>query len=378
MDINFLGHAKRLWTVPLLYNALPSDRARVFAQIVFGIACWSALAFAVARSFRSRVVQRLGAVLVLLLGLCVQVTSWDQAILSESIALSLTALLVAALLWLRLRPTRWVLVGTLVVVVLWVFTRQLQAAVYVPVGLCVITWILLRARRYLLVACALALISAWAGYAATQADSIKAWNAHTLLTMRILKTPDGADFFASHGMPDVSLLEKEVVHPFPGHLVDSPVHRDPKWQAWIAHHWNRTYTEWLLRHPIDTIRDPLADAPKLLSGAAAIGSPRPVIPSPVQDSLWERSSGDIPLWIALVSLVWLAALRAGRPGGLDALSAGIIGTAMLLYFGAWHLSATELGRLMLEAAALLRIGLFVLLLSALDRITLSRVEAPRQ
>src|SRR5262249_36509461 len=93
--VDFLGHAAggRSPTVPLLYTALWSDRARVAAQVIVGIACWSTLAFAVAKSLRHPYVARAGALLVLLLGATIQVTEWDQIILSESLSISLTALL---------------------------------------------------------------------------------------------------------------------------------------------------------------------------------------------------------------------------------------------------------------------------------------------
>ena len=384
-QIDFLGHATRLWTVPIFYNALPSDSVRVLAQIVLGVACWSALAFAVARSLRNALVARFGALLVLLLGLCIQVTEWDEAILSESLALSLTALLVATLLWLRLRRSTWAMVATLVVLVLWVFTRQLQAGVYVLVSLPLIAWILFRARRhmrsYMLIACALTALAVWSGYASDQARGIMRYNEYYLLTQRILLTPGGAEFFASRGMPDMPALVKAAAT---GQLVEhASAVRDPSWQAWNDRHWKQTYAEWLLRHPVADIRAPLVDVPNLLSGFPKYAaSTRVALPSPVQDGLWERTSGDVPLWFALTLVVWLVSLRGSRPGrlrgnvpvSLDALGAGAVGFAALWYLAGWHLSSTELPRLSVEAAALLRIGLFLVLLAALDRIALCHLE----
>ena len=389
-QIDFLGHATRLWTVPVFYNALPNDSARVLAQIVFGIVCWSALAFAVARSLRNSLVARLGALLVLLLALCIQVTEWDQAILSESLALSFTALLVASLLWLRLRRSTSAMVATLVVLVLWVFTRQLQAIVYVLVSLPLIAWILFRARRhvrsYVLIACALAALAVWSGYASDQARGIMRHNEYYLVTQRILPTPGGAEFFASHGMPDMPELVKAAAKGQP--FEHSSVVRDPRWQAWSDSHWKQTYAEWLLHHPVADIRAPLVDVPNLLSGFPDYtGSTRVTLPSPVQDSLWERTSGDVPLWFALTLVIWLVSLRGSRPErprgkvplSLGALGAGGVGFAALWYLAGWHLAAVELPRISVEAAALLRIGLFLVLLDALDRIVLRHlaVRHPR-
>ena len=180
-QLNFLGHDLRLWTVPLIYKPLFSDEARVVVQILLGIVCWSALALAVSRSLKTALVARLGAVLILLIGLCVQVVAWDQIILSESIALSLTALLIASLLCLRLRRSTGSLIGFVVVLTLWIFTRQLQAAVYIPIAVVGIIWILARGwrrRSSVLLACSLAVLAVWAGYVATQAKPIIATNAY--------------------------------------------------------------------------------------------------------------------------------------------------------------------------------------------------------
>ena len=69
-------------------------------------------------------------------------------VLSESLALSLTALLIALLLRLLVRPSLRLIVGALAVLVLWVFVRHYQAAVYLPFCVPVIAWILLRHIRY--------------------------------------------------------------------------------------------------------------------------------------------------------------------------------------------------------------------------------------
>jgi len=296
MPLNFLGHGvTRLWTTPLLFTILPSDSARVYAQLLIGIACWSALALGVARSLAHPVVARVGGALILVLGLCEQVTEWDTILLSESLALSLTALLVASLLWLRLRPTRWGLGATLVVMVLWVFSRQLHAAVFIPVAIVAIGWILLRRRRLIGVAVALAAIAAWGGYATVASGkAIVQMNAHDILVLRILKSPQNADYFARRGMPKVAVLKKEASTETEATVFSHDrglVLNDPQWKQWIDAHWRTTYAGWLLRHPVATVRGPADDAPVLLSGLASYASVLPALPGPIQDTLWDRVKG---------------------------------------------------------------------------------------
>ena len=90
--IDFLGNAPRLWTGPLLFNILPDDPWRVAGQVVLAVVAWGTLAGATAESARDVHVKRVGAAVVLIVGLMPQVTQWDLLLLSESTALSLTVL----------------------------------------------------------------------------------------------------------------------------------------------------------------------------------------------------------------------------------------------------------------------------------------------
>ena len=365
--ISFIGRATRLWTVPLLYRSLPDDSARVAAQTAIGIVCWSALALVVAHSLRHPILARVGAASMLLLGLCVQVTEWDRLILSESLALSLTALLLAAILWWRKQRTTFTLVGVLVVLTLWVFTRELQAAVYLPICALVIVWVFLRARRYAWLAVALAALGVWSGYAANGNNDILADNAHNLLVLRILQQPDGVSFFARRGLPDLELLRREATtRQFTGRR--SVVLRDPVWTKWIEDHWIPTYSAWLIRHPVATVRRPLGNLSTDLSGFPSYAPIRRVLPSPIQDAFWDRSAGELPFWLVAAVGLWLASLKMPRRDNLDLWAIGIILSAVLWYFIAWHLTVAQLGRISVPIGAALRIGIVLLALTALERI----------
>lgn len=375
--LDFFGKTAggRLWTVPLLYTALPGDGARVLVQTLIGVACWSALAFAVARSVRHPFVARLGAAVTLLLGLCIQVTEWDQIILSESLALSLTALLTAALLRLRLRRTPQTIAAALVVLMLWIFARQLQAIVFIPVAVVLATWVLVRARRHALVALALVALAVWSGYALTQNKGHMQFGAHDIVQMRILQTPDGAPFLAGAGMPRLEALKREAAdYAATGVYLggNSLVYQDPVWREWVDDHWTRTYAEWLVRHLGSTVRQPFNQTTLLLDGYPPYGSVRAVLPAPVQDLLWERATGAVPFWLALALLLWIVSLRNGRPGGLDLFAAASMLVCGIWFFAAWHLQVSELPRLMVPVGAAFRIAVALLILAALDRILSDR------
>jgi hypothetical protein len=377
LHLNFLGQGVgRLWTVPLMFKALPSDAARTLGLLLIGIACWSALAFAVAHNLRHPIFARAGAIAILVLGLCLQIVQWDQILLSESLSLSLTALLVACLLWVRLDATPWRLAALLVVLMLWIFNRQLQAAIFIPIAVIAIAWILLRrrTRRFVIVAAAVALLAAWGGYASS--NSSVAGNrslAHDLLVLRLFQSQEAEEYFAARGMPQMAALKEEAAkHTDLGSF--DPVLQDPGWQKWVDKHWQRTYAGWLLRHPIDSIRVPLTDVPNELSGISNYSSVRPALPGPVQDLIWDRvpGGGDVPFLVALTLVLGLASLRAGRLGSLDALGAILVAVATLWYYVGWHGGVSELPRILVPVASLLRISLIILALAALDRLAVIR------
>jgi hypothetical protein len=376
--VNLFGHGTggRLWTVPALYAVVQDDQHRVVAQAVIGSLCWGALAFAVAHSVINGALARVGAGIILLLGLCVQVTQWDQTILSESVSLSLGALLPATILWLRLRRTGWVVAAVFVALILWIFARQLQVLLFIPIAVVLIAWIVLRARRWVVVACALAALGVWSGYAAAQDKMHLEYDAHDIIEFRILQVPGGASFMARTGIPDFALMKVEAARfTATGAYVggtNSKVYLDPAWRRWVDKHFTRTFADWVVHHPWWTIRLPVLDVPTALDGNPKYGVPRTTLPSPVQDLLWERSGGSFLFWVAIASLVWIASLFRSRPRNLEWLAVTGIGIAVVWYYAAWHLSGSEVPRLSVPAAAFFRLSFLLLVLGALDRLVALR------
>jgi hypothetical protein len=121
--VSFVGDAPRLWGVPLFYAPLPNDAARAYGQWAVGTIAWCALAVVVWTLLRHPVARVLASGGVLALALTPQVGSWDFAILSESLSISLGVLTLALLLrWLSVGS--WTsLVGLVLSALWWTFTR---------------------------------------------------------------------------------------------------------------------------------------------------------------------------------------------------------------------------------------------------------------
>ena len=99
-------------------------RAVATFQFLFSVACWGVLAVLVARAVQVSLLKPIAFLIVLLFSLSDQIIMWDSFLLSESIALSLMAILVASGVWL-LEGWHWGKALFLVVVAfLWTFTRD--------------------------------------------------------------------------------------------------------------------------------------------------------------------------------------------------------------------------------------------------------------
>jgi hypothetical protein len=124
----------RTWGLPLLYKIIQGDSARVKAQFLIASACWFALAIAAARAVSARLIKVVLFAFVLGFSLLPVITQWEPDLMSDSLALSLTVLLLAA--WLELvRLPNWPrTVAVLVVSLAWASTRDDHAYVLVFVA----------------------------------------------------------------------------------------------------------------------------------------------------------------------------------------------------------------------------------------------------
>jgi hypothetical protein len=121
--ISLIGHAPRPWTLPVFYAPFPDDQWRAVAQWALATVAWAAFAWEASRHLRTRGARYAIVAGLLLFGCLTQVASWDLAILTESLSISLGVLVLALTLrWLRTRS--WVaLAGTAFVTICWTFLR---------------------------------------------------------------------------------------------------------------------------------------------------------------------------------------------------------------------------------------------------------------
>ncbi|MEY2402598.1 MAG: hypothetical protein QOD38_149 [Acidimicrobiaceae bacterium] len=376
-----LWGGRRPFTVPLLFWLVPSDSLRVVEQAAISVFAWTALALVVAAGLEDRRV-RLGSVVALLaLGSTTQVTNWDTTILSDSIAISLTVLLVAAWIAVYRSPSRWSVAGVLAVTLLWTFTRELHVYVTALVALVVVGAVAVkRASALWWVTAASLLFVATLGFFESRAnEETSKQNLAGVIGARILPNQDARAWFIDAGMPPMPQLADGRAHP------DNELLAIPEFDRWANEGWP-VYARYLVTHPTVAIDGPfrelLEERPAysdksagkevLLSPADAYGRARPVLPGPVEDVLFApaRTGALLTLAVGTLAAALVVHARLGRDRRRH-VPIALVGAALLYVGLSWHGSVFEPGRHAMPAAVAIRIGLIALLGVVIDRIAVA-------
>lgn len=383
LRLDFVGQARRLWTVPLIFNMLGSNLAREAFQIALGVVAWSLLAAAVARSTRNPQIGLAASAVILLLGVVPMVTVWDATMMSESITISLIVLLVAGCLELKRRQTPWLITGLTVLACLWVFTRQENFYVYLvllPGLIGLASWRLPR-RRAAVTVVALLFIAGWAGYnmevgqQRPPGDFVTLYNAAEITISR----PSTAVFFEQHGMPAWPVTAALRVRPLDEAIVR--LYATPAFDHWVMARFPSVFADYVIEHPQQAL---LVPAERLFAKVSLpifyfYGSPPRLLPDYLTGLLWSMGS-DLDLWFGLVVVVLLLVvctlLRTGLRHGFS-LVALLIVTAMMTVLS-YDLATEDYGRLFAPVGVCLRLLLILTIALSGDALLRRRVSSPER
>lgn len=321
---------RRPFVVPLFYRLFgPSPLTLVTAQVFFHAAAWGVLALSLAKVVRNRLLKGLALAGVLLFSLTEEVALWNLNLLSESVAHSLWALSLAALLLLTERAQGEGVRGEdlvvfLVFVVLWAFTRDTHAYVLLAAGLILAAtaihgWIKGRLWRRKALAAALFFSAFGLSQVAMESSERTPWtySLTTVVCQRILPDGEARVFFRRQGMPYSAVLEG-FQGKFNAYMVNRLSERpdsskmDPVFEEWVLRDGRRVYMKFLLSHPATVLRwlcrermgalSPVLDAvnygiaPTTLAYLPAVSSSAPWLPLSSRQAVNGRLDGLVPLF----------------------------------------------------------------------------------
>lgn len=403
LPISFLGHAQRLWTVPVIYFVGGSPTGRVIFQSVIGVVCWITLAVQIGRVIRTRTIRLVAQILILLIALTAPVLQWNRAILSESIAISLTVLLFAAALGLARRHDTPAVVAFLLVVVFWTFTRQDEAIVVFAllVPFAILALVRPRTRRLAYVGLSgVALIGAFGTATALQTTKVPVEGSKlssqaqfaSIIQWRAATNPGEMTYLWNHGLPHIQAIELPPpftptgepvnVNQFGNPFAEYRIAADPAFEHWASTGGERVLIEYLLSHPWATVSQPLIHAPQLMTmNPDYIATP--ALPSwastivygnlsslvvPNAPSGAPKSSDPVYLvvLIAIGILLFFFGLFRRRLSPASWVAAFALGFVAIWALVIWSLAAGELPREFVAPAVLVHVAAFVLIASALD------------
>jgi hypothetical protein len=373
----------RPFFVPLVYDLFTSDGSRVAAQCVFGTIAWGTLAVVVSSEIHTTILRYLTLAVFLAFGLVPELLVWDGALLSESISLSLAALLIALLAVIIRRPTALALIGFALVATTWVFTRDANAPVLLFLCLPLAVVIGLRVswpRAGILAATAVALfalstVSVDAGSRCPQwrphaSGSCERWQQPmvNIIGERVLPDTGMRHYFAEHGMPTTPAVlsltgEKASAHNWAFYDIRP-------FMRWVHEDARETYARYLLSHPGYTLDGLWQDREAILSGTVPTQSSFREVP--FHNLLYFAGQSKLALWaLVVLAFAGVVAIRYGwdcRWAVPLVLIASTIPHAIYTY----DADALEVGRHSMTLAILLRVGLMWLVLLAVDRVAVTR------
>jgi hypothetical protein len=366
----FFGDVKP-WAVPLFYKALPNAaEAAPLAQLAISIGSWLVLAFTFGGCFRHPLLRRAATAAVLAFSCSTLIAQWDDVLLSESLSLSMLALVLATAIRLARQPRPAMLVAFLALGGLWSATRDTN--MWAWLGLALVAGLMLLRRKPVLAGVLAVGATAVVGASAWAAASPQRWEPLMLdnISERVLSNPKATQYFVSRGMPVPPNLRRRLVQ---SRRPLSRFDHDPTLQPfrkWMLRSGRPTYLRYLASHPRKTIWDPTARLGLLLS-PVALDFFRPpgftsIVPRPIDHLLFIRSGRTALIWLLiLTALSVVAAIRRDRPGLLPAsATAAIFITSTLAVLIAdaepREVSRHELIPIVLSRLSLLALGLAIL------------------
>jgi len=367
----------RFPVVTAFYALVGDHRALVTLQAIFGALSWSLAAVIAGALVMPRGIRYGFQIAVLLLGLTLPMTRFDNALLSESISISIAVLLTALFLRLACRPSSRLAIVVFVVAAVWALIRQNNAQLILIAAIAVLVLGLRGAHRRLAagLAAGFVLLGLLGLLLGTSNNQIEQYNTAQLLDRRVVHNPARNAWFRAHGMPNAdAAVARQQALVGSGETVDSIIalQHDPIFGAWLLDKGPSTYFRYLVTHPGYVLTTPFTDDEAFQSslyGITAYGSSRRVVPKFVDTIFWPQHENEQTFFQVYVLLGFVAVIvRAVRDR--RARRAALAGFAVLLVcltnvVVITHLAGGEYARLMLAAAAVGRIAILWLFATAL-------------
>ncbi len=254
---------------PLVIKAVGGASAVVTVQTAIAALAWGALALTVGRLVAPGWRRIAAGWVVLGFASTLPIAMWNRSELSESLSLSLLAVVFATFLATSRRPTWPRVAATAAAALAYAATRDAQVWTVAMLALATGGYALTQLRphragalRVGALAVSLLGVVALCGWG-TLASQRTTPDTADVLFVRIFPFPDRVAWFATHGMPQsdqIDRLARETLPTPTGVKVVGIDPRDPRFQPferWLHTQGEGTYLLWLVSHPAYGVSEPL-------------------------------------------------------------------------------------------------------------------------
>lgn len=355
-------------TVPLIYKLCRQDPRTITAvQLIISVICWGIFALCASGICRSDRGKKAALILTFGLGCIPNVTRWDAVIMSESLSISAALLLMGSLLWLT-RPAadgKWK-TGPAVCTALsaFLYAQSRDSAVWsvILIGIVLLCIGFVRKnRKVILILCAaLAAVCVF-----SMGNTGERWQYpfENVLFNRILRDPQGEQFFIRAGMPMPDRIKElyGVEHMMGSELFNSD--EMAPLREWIRTDGLKTYIRYLLNDPFTALRMTWSggfekEAFEQIGYTFSPASFRPLLP----DAVSKFFSCNIP-GIAAILTGLLGIFRAfrGKNGERLAFPVLFILSAYILCTGVFIADEYELARHSMVIILMMKASLWTVL-----------------
>ncbi len=368
--------------IPLWFKLFNGNLGLIaWGQLLFSICAWLALAVVLARAMRSKGLQIAALIGVLGFSLNADILMWDTVLLSESLALSLTALLIAGWLALTRKWTGLRAVLLCLVAVLWTFTRDVHAWLLLPMAALIgaASFIRPAQRRGLFIAAVLVIAFVVNSASAGRGEGIdKRWVLPLInvITQRVLPNPAMLAWFEQQGMPvSPALLRLSGSLGWENNWAAFDDYALQPFRDWLTASGKSVYLRYLLAHPLWLLGEPLRHLDDILtpSNLHIYPSPtfKPLLPPLLTGFLSLGRNAWFLGWAAAAAMIAVtvaAVWKRSRPDSRWLIVALVIALAYPHALIVWHGDAAEVGRHSITVNMQLRLGLWMLIWLAADEV----------
>jgi hypothetical protein len=395
--ISLTGHAPRPWGLPVFYALFPDDLSRAWGQWALGTAAWAFLAWELSRHMRTAVGRVAAVTAVLGFALFATVNTWDFAMLTESLSISIGVAVVAFLLWWGRTGSRGALAAATGLTVWWTFLRP-DIRVFTVVVIVVLAFAAFRvwrhdggritARAGAPIVAAVVMLGAIGWYSAITPAMNKTFAPYDGDAIPESPMPMDEEIFVYRLRVDVSTdpqlyrtFREELGMPLcPGTEAyntksawDSvgfarEYTKCPELREWVQRNKNRFWPELASKAPSQAARKFYQNTSYALGGVqyAKTGA---VIPAPLEKLAFPSRTHGLPYGLAYLAVALALALLAdaGRRHPLLLKTAGVMVVAALgSALATVYVHSGEYLRFGIQEAIALRVAAILLLVAAID------------